>query len=403
MSTWTTTTNKKTPDPLLIFRLRGGEKMKADFLIKNGCIVDPARGIETVADVAVARNKIVPSTGVDAGQVIDASGCYVLPGLIDFHTHIFLGGTQNGANPNFMCASGVTAAVDAGSSGCTNYRAFRKSTVETSSLCVKTYLSCCSIGLAGGAYLENFSPELFDKDGILQLKEEFPDDILGLKIRIPKQLVHDLRPLEKAIELAEEIGNMSVCVHVTNAPASMADVAKILRRGDIFCHAYHGTGQTILSENGDVLPAIREARERGILFDMSHGNTNFSNAVCQKALAQGFPPDIISTDMGVVRFYQGRRVRSLPFVMSKLLSFGMTMIDVVRCVTATPAKSMNMSGVIGTLGAGARADIAIVKKVAREVHFEDASGSSCSGNVLLLPQMTMLSGQSVFIMNDFNL
>jgi predicted amidohydrolase len=183
----------------------------------------------------------------------------------------------------------------------------------------------------------------------------------------------------------------------------MADVAKILRRGDIFCHAYHGTGQTILSENGDVLPAIREARERGILFDMSHGNTNFSNAVCQKALAQGFPPDIISTDMGVVRFYQGRRVRSLPFVMSKLLSFGMTMIDVVRCVTATPAKSMNMSGVIGTLGAGARADITIVKKVAREVHFEDTSGSSCSGNVLLLPQMTMLSGQSVFIMNDFNL
>lgn len=378
--------------------------MTIDMLIKNGHVIDPARDINAVDDVAICGNRIVPvdeNVGKKAKDTVDASGCYVFPGLIDFHTHIFWGGAENGVLPLLMSSSGVTATVDAGSSGCLNYCAFRKS-VE-GMVRVKNYLSCCSVGLAGTNYHENFNPNFFDFDRIAMLKSEYPEDILGLKIRIPRQLVIDLHPLEKALELAEKVGNMSVCVHVTNAPASMEDVAKLLRKGDIFCHVYHGTGDTILDTSDRVLPEIHEARKRGVVFDMSNGQTNFSNAVCIKALKDGFLPDVIATDMGINRFHRGLRARSLPFVMSKLLNFGMSLTEIVRCVTQTPAALMRMQEKIGTLAPGAFADICIMKKVARQVTFDDVFGDVRQGNKLLVPQMTFLNGNIVFAQGDFDL
>jgi len=378
-------------------------KVAVEMLIKNGHVVDTLRGIDAIEDIAIQGNKIVSADEAakkNAKDTVDASGCYVFPGLIDFHTHVFWGGAENGVLPALMCASGVTAAVDAGSSGCLNYRVFRKSVEGI--VRVKNFLSCCSVGLAGTNYHENFNPDFFDAKRIAILKGEYPDDILGLKIRIPRQLVTDLRPLEKALELAESIGNLSVCVHVTNAPASMEDIARLLRKGDVFCHVYHGTGNTILDAGDHILPAIHDARKRGVVFDMSNGQTNFSNAVCIKAIADGFLPDVISTDMGTNRFHRGRRARSLPFVMSKLMAFGMSLPDIVRGVTQTPAALMHMQGRIGTLAPGAFADVCIMKKIAKEVTFEDVLGDVRCGNELFVPQMTFLNGNVMYGQGDFD-
>lgn len=61
------------------------------------------------------------------------------------------------------------------------------------------------------------------------------------------------------------------------------------------------------------------------------------------------------------KMFYSVRARSLAFVMSRFLSFGMKLPDVVRCVTETPARLMNMEGRLGTLRAGAFADVSVFR------------------------------------------
>lgn len=378
--------------------------MKVDIVIKNGHVVDTARNIDKVSDVGVNSRRIVDieNKEIQAVQTIDATGCYVLPGLIDFHTHINSDGSTLGTPPTLLAASGVTSAVDAGTCGCITYPFFHKSTVVNSLVRVKSFLSCYSLGLCGLKFLENFDPTLFDEERIAMIKDRYSDEILGLKMRFSIPLVKDFAPLDRAFEIAEK-QRMPLCVHTTNPPCSTAELAKRFRKGDIYAHMYHGRGNTILDEHGNIHKEVIKARERGVIFDMAHGNNHFSNEICKVAFEQGFFPDIISTDMSGDKMYYGIRARSLPFVMSKLLSLGMNFNDVVRCVTDTPARLMGMAGQIGTLAPGALADVAILKIEEREFPSIDFSGQIYVGNALLLPQMTIIDGKIVFALTDFSL
>ncbi len=379
--------------------------MKMDMLIRNGRVIDPLRNIDEVRDIGIIGDKIVETAGrdIEATQTVDASGCYVLPGLIDFHTHTYYKKTGLGACPDFLPATGVTAAVDAGSSGCRNFPDFYTDVMLKSPVRMKAYLSCCSIGMAGPGGHEDFAPEHFEADEIARARERYPDRIIGLKLRIGSHLVRDLRPLEAAVEMAERIGGMPLCVHVTDPAGSMRDVAKLLRRGDILCHVYHGTGDTILDAHGRVLDEILKARERGVIFDVANGNLNCYHSVSIAAIREGFLPDIISTDLTRDKLNYAARARTLPFVMSKYLSFGMTLSEVVRCATATPAGVMGMEGRIGTLAPGSSADVTIVRQVKRRVVYRDTASAAYVGNSLLVPQMTVLNGEIAFGQIDFNL
>ena len=59
-------------------------------LIKNGHVVDPLTRMDGDYDVLIEDNrikKVAPTIEEEAGQVIDAEGCYVMPGFIDLHVH----------------------------------------------------------------------------------------------------------------------------------------------------------------------------------------------------------------------------------------------------------------------------------------------------------------------------
>ena len=106
-----------------------------DLLLKGGHVIDPANHVDGVMDVAVSKDKIaavekdIPTS--QAVKVVDVSGLYVTPGLVDIHAHVGHGGAPLnwfapdaraqteplGIPADLALQSGVTTIVDAGSAG----------------------------------------------------------------------------------------------------------------------------------------------------------------------------------------------------------------------------------------------------------------------------------------------
>jgi dihydroorotase len=378
--------------------------MKYDLIIENGYLLDPATGNKGKQVVAIKGDRIATFfKNEQAAHVVNAEGCYVFPGLIDFHTHVYEG-SGFGIRSDLMLASGVTAAVDAGSTGCINFEMFYQNSMMNSKVKTKAFLNVSSIGQPGAGIDEPLNPELFQKEWIRFLVKKYKDTILGLKLRFSEHIVGDLgaKPLEETLKLAEELG-VPVCVHTTNPAIEAAELVNMLRKGDIYCHVFHGTGSTLLEEDGTVKAAFLDAAKRGVIFDSANGRLNLDYKVAQQAILNKFLPDVISTDLTkmTMNFTDQVHVKNLPFVMSKYLSFGMELEDVLRAVTVTPAKLMGMEGKIGTLKEGAYADITICKIVDKRVVFIDSKGATHQGNQLIVPVLTIANGEIVYCQTDF--
>lgn len=374
-----------------------------EYLIKNGHVIDTMTDINGVADVAISRGKIVGiNVPCEPDKVINADGCYVFAGLIDFHIHSAHNTSAISVKPDLMLSTGVTSIVDAGSVGYANFGAFLD-VVNNSTVRVKCQLSPFSAGQIDEKLIEDYTPERMFCDRIIDTCEKYSDIIVGLKLRISRDVVYELelKPVEDALKMLEKLPNKHLCVHSTDVPQSMTALCDMMREGDIVAHCYHGKGNTIIDENDKVFDGVKKARERGVIFDVAHGQVNFSTISAQKAIADGFYPDIISSDMTLNKVGTSKIVRSLPMMMSKFLAYGMSLEDIVRAVTETPAKSMGMEGKIGTLKEGAFADVTIMKmeNIARD--YPDIYGESVSGSQMLIPQMTIIDGKIVYVQEDF--
>lgn len=380
---------------------------KFDIVIQNGRVIDPASGIDGVFSVGILGQKVaaVSAASLNGKNTVNAEGCIVTPGLIDFHTHLYDGGSMYGLRPDYMISQGVTAAVDAGTSGSAGYEAFHRSVIDNSALTIKAFISLGATGLCDPNHHQNYAKEKVNVARLKVLKEKYPDEILGLKVALSKHDVGELgiEPLLTAVELANEIGNMRVCIHSTDPVCDCAELLAPLRAGDVLCHCFHGTGSCILDEQGYVQRAYLDARAKGVIFDMANGISHFSHASAIGAIGQGFLPDIISSDMVSFAYGLSKRNRSLPYVMSKLYAMGISLPVIIKAVTQTPAELMGLSGKIGTLQAGAFADISIFRLETCPVSFEDAKMQYFSGESLLCPQMTIKNGQVAFFQNTFNI
>ncbi|TCW44656.1 putative amidohydrolase [Phytobacter diazotrophicus] len=381
--------------------------MKLDILIKNGLVADLDSGSYINQNIGIVGNRIVDLHTADsqAETVIDAAGCIVLPGLIDFHAHVFHGGTAISVNPDVLCLpNGVTSVVDAGSSGWVNYKLFRNSVIHPAQTRIKSYLNVVNVGLStlGGGptgYLENTNPANYNVEKISQTLNENRDNILGLKLRYSQDIATGRNfssdPFYAAVALAREL-KTTLCVHVTDSRLPADELIGHFQADDIYAHCFHGTGNAILKESGEVFPAIKEAKARGVIFDCSNGVAHFDFTVARNAMEQGFNPDIISTDLTLRNSLRTDKVFSLLFIMSKYLNMGMSFFDVVRAVTRTPARLMKMEGQIGTLAPGAFADIAIVKLRKEKIVFEDTKGTQLDGDRYIDNCATISNGQIVY-------
>ena len=375
--------------------------MKYDYVIQNGYVIDPAVGTETVKSVYIRNNRIVepPVDGtVEDAVVINASGCLVLPGLIDFHTHLGYQLSDFGLNPDlYTLPNGITAAVDAGSGGTANFEGMYQNVFSRAMITIRSFLNVAATGIITERYLENLDPSRFDEKKMALLFDRYKDVLLGFKVRVGRNTSgeRNLEPLKRTVELAERF-QCRVCLHATQLDAGYDEIFRIMRKGDIVCHIFQGDNQNnILGGSDHIEDYVYEGREKGILFDCACGRVNYSNQIMKTAFAEGFWPDIVSTDIIGFSIY-GPKIHSLLSVMSQYLAMGMPLNDLVRAVTATPAHIMGLSNQIGTLEPGAKADIFITKLVENPMDITDKFGRTVHLNMTFVPLLTMKEGQLAY-------
>lgn len=376
-----------------------------DILIKNGIVTDGAAGNSRMGDLGIRAGRIVDLSrekDLESVEVVDASGCYVVPGIIDFHAHLYTDGTERGVYvDSTYFPSGVTTAVDGGSAGVANFPLFYQTVAASSKVRVLSDLNLCSLGLGTVSYPENIDPETVDVEKIKYCYRKYGDNIQALKLRQTRNISREfgLEPLRLMRKIADELGAYIV-VHVTDSPGEVRETLELLREGDVFCHVFHGKGKTILDDRGKVLPEVWEARRRGVLFDAAHGGNQFSHRVALAALEQGFLPDFITSDISLKTMYRSP-LYSMGMVMSKFLNMGIGMERLIATVTRVPAEKLGLGGQIGTLAPGACADVAVLKVISKEVAFCDSHGVRMQGNKLIKTQMTIREGVPVFRQIDF--
>ncbi len=373
--------------------------MKYDIIIENGTIIDPLRNIEKKEDIYIIKDKIVSKPSKDESvsykQKIDASGCYVMPGLVENHTHIFYRGGDVNLNPDvIMLPSGVTSAIDQGSSGWSTFESFYRNVILTSMMNIKCYLNVSNTGLITEDYFENIDPKYFNEEMIKYYTDKYKDTIIGLKIRMDNGSVRGLglTPLEKAVEIADKL-KLPLSVHIKNLP-NITEIAELLRKDDIWIHIYQQKGQTLFNEKGEIHKEILEAKERGVLFDVASGRGSFSFDMINKSLKQGFKPDLLGTDLVTYNVYE-RPIFSLPYTMSMYLNLGFSLMELAKMCIQRPAKMMHLED-ISTLKENTVADICIIKIKEKDFIFSDKYGGTLKADRLIIPLLTLKDGRVVY-------
>ncbi|MDW3646511.1 MAG: amidohydrolase/deacetylase family metallohydrolase [Bacteroidia bacterium] len=380
-----------------------------DLLLKGGHIIDPKNQISQKMDLAILDGKVaklaenIPVSS--AKKVIDASDLYVVPGVLDIHSHNFWGTKDDAyladsytALPpdGFSFRAGVTTLVDVGGAGWRNFKTFKKQTIDKSKTRVLSFLNIVGSGMAGGATEQN----LVDMSAKLTAMEAkaFPDHIVGVKVA--HYYGPEWTPVERAVEAGRQAGiPVMVDFGGTDPPHSIETLfMEKLRPGDIFTHAFaHVKGrEPIVDENGKLKPFVVEAQKNGIIFDVGHGGGSFLWAQAIPASKQGFKPNSISTDLHTGSMNTG--MKDMSNVMSKFLNLGMSLEEVIERSTWNPAQIIQKEE-LGHLSEGVGADIAVFRLVKGDFGFIDTQGYKMKGDQKLICELTLRDGQIVWDLN----
>jgi dihydroorotase len=374
---------------------------KYDLLVKGGKVVDPSLRLSAVRDVAISGHRIariaedIPQS--EARQVLDAAGKVVTPGLIDVHVHVYDGVAPLGIPPDPNCiAKGVTTVLDAGSAGAHTFPGFRKYIVNVADTRVHALLNISVVGQStlsnDNQYGELLNLAYVNPKLAIRTIERNRDVILGIKVRLSKNITgeHDLKVLGMAQEAAAAV-NLPVMVHIGDSHSSVSEILNTMRGGDVLTHTFHGKAGGILDDKGRVLPAVRNAVQRGVNLDVGHGAGSFAFDVCEKALAQDVVPGTISSDL---HEYNVRGpVFDLATTLSKFMQLGMTLDEVIERAATNPASTFGFPQGLGTLREGTEADVAVFSLEEGDFQFMDTLKQTRIGHHKLTSVATVKAGK----------
>ena len=350
-------------------------------VLRGGRVVDPASGLDRVADVLVADARIV-AIGPDAGadhpraEVVDAAGLIVTPGLIDLHVHIFPGLGNFCVGPDQAGVErGVPIVVDGGTSGtATIDLALQWLEASAPRTKVLAFMDPCVLYLATHDFIchkleiANDTRNL-DPEAAVAALERHPETLVGLKVRA----CHVGDPHHSPfLEAAKEIAaDKPVMVHLGRFPHTptigTGDLLDSLRGGDIITHAFRGASGVL--EGGAPSVHFTDAVDRGVRLDVGHSATDFRFRDARRLIEAGYVPDTISTDMNI--FNIDGPVFSLHETLSKILALGLPLSDVIAMATTEAAASIGRSAEYGTLEVGRAAEISVMRLVEGLAHLSD--------------------------------
>ena len=332
----------------------------------------------------------------EAREVLDAAGCFVTPGLIDLHVHVFYGVSHFGIEPDPTClARGATTVVDAGSAGADTFPGFRKYVIDVSDTRILAQLNISSQGMLTQEIGELENPDYADVGKACQMIEQHRDIILGVKVRLTRESIVGARaqmiPLHRAREAADAAG-LPLMVHPQDAWCeSIDDILALMGERDILTHCFHDMECGILDEHDRIRDSVHAAIERGVIFDVGHGAGSFSWDVVQKAMAQGVEPTTISSDLHI--YNVDGPVYDLVNVVNKFLHLGMSLDDALAKVTSIPAETILMPGQVGTLAVDAWGDAVIFELREGAFQLIDANGKARTSKQKLEPVVVVKGGQ----------
>ncbi|HWB99120.1 MAG TPA: amidohydrolase/deacetylase family metallohydrolase [Bryobacteraceae bacterium] len=376
-----------------------------DLLLKGGHVIDGKNHLSAVRDVAIQGGKIaavaadIPAS--KAHKVVNVSGLYVTPGLIDIHVHVYAGTGQRGAYSGdnsvypdgFTFRAGVTTVVDAGGSGWRSFPDFKDRVIDRSKTRVLAMLNIVGTGMGGGKIEQNVAD--MDAKATANQALQHKDIVVGVKT------AHYAGPDWVAVERAVEAGTAAhIPVMVDfgqfqpTRPYQELVLTK-LRPGDISTHMYLGT-VPMLDDGGKVQSYLFQARKRGVIFDVGHGGGSFLFRQAWPAVHQGFTPDSISTDLHINSMNAG--MKDMLNVMSKFLAMGMSLDDVIVRSTWNPAREIHREQ-LGNLDVGAPADVAVLSVAEGNFGFTDVYGARLRGNRKLVAEVTLRNGRVVWDLN----
>ena len=379
--------------------------MKYELLLKGGHVIDPANGVDTIADVAIRRGRIEavkPDIPVETAlSYLDMTGLYVTPGLVDIHVHLYATAGNPGAwagdnsvlPDGFSFRAGTTTMVDTGSAGWRNFGDFRHRVLDR--FTTRTYGLVNIAGLGMATMMTEQNVHDLNAQQCAAVAREHEDVVVGLKTA--HYVMPDWTSVDRVLA-AGDLAQMPAMIdfgHFKPERPYYELVGQRLRPGDISTHMYRGPVPCI-DEGGRVYSYLRDARDRGIRFDVGHGAGSFCFRNAVPCVEQGFWPDSISTDLHRMSMNIG--MLDMPTTMSKFLVMGMPLADVIRLSTIEPARVIGRPQ-HGHLTVGAAADVAVLRIDEGDFGYMDAFGGVLRGDRRFICELTVCDGEIVWDLN----
>jgi dihydroorotase len=386
-----------------------------DILLKGAHVIDPKNKIDSKMDVGIVNGRIARvakdiAIG-SATKIIDVTGFYITPGIVDMHVHVFQGTDKNSTSVGnssrsqqadaFSFRTGVTTVVDAGSSGWKNFPLFKEQTIDKSQTRILAFLNVIGNGMIG-RFQEQDVNDMNPVMNAHMINRLYPTILVGIK---SAHYWGEFTSVDRAVE-SGKLANVPIMVDFgEHNPANSIEslFLKHLRPGDIFTHTFSeistGRESVVDEKTRKVKPFVFEAQKRGVIFDVGHGGGAFSWAQAVPAFQQGFYPNVISSDLHDQSMNSG--MKDMANVMSKFLAMGMSLQDVILRSTWNPAQVIKRPD-LGHLSVGTEADLAVFNVREGKFGYTDVRKIAVSGTKRLEAELTIRAGKVVWDLNGLS-
>lgn len=279
--------------------------MLNSYIIKNGTLISILDGNCLQADILVENGmitKIAKHIHMPAAEIFDVRGKYISIGWLDAHSHFTAPGARISlAAEQDLLRQGITYALDLGTLGPENYTSYRDQLLYTTNLRFRSYLYIGNFGIAGtpGRTMDFKTADDIDPEKVRRTANQYRHELIGLKARIDDKFCFDPDYVMKQLRTLGNELEMPIAVHAPRSRIGIDHLLPYLKKGDVFCHTFAGNSDVmnVLDEHGQIRPSVLEARERGVIFDLSHGTNAYSYDAAEAAWKAGFFVDMISSDL----------------------------------------------------------------------------------------------------------